>query len=56
MPWSGVDTSRASPGLGGWWCGEVISEGAAILQQEIVDDLLGSVGCEMGIYVQLPRA
>ena len=31
MPWSGVDTSRAIPGLGGWRCGEVISEGAAIL-------------------------
>lgn len=56
MPWGGVNVSLVGSCLGGWRCGEVISEGAAILQQEIVDDLLRSAGCEMRIYVQLPRA
>lgn len=35
--------------LGGWRCGEVISEGAAILQQEAVDDLLRREGCEVRV-------
>ena len=49
MPRGRVNVSLVGSCLGGWWCGEVISEGAAILQQEIVDDLLRLEGCEVGI-------